>query len=87
MAERLDQLVAMAEHPKVTLQVLPTKISGHVVLGVPHVIINLLDRATFVYVDTLTGGLYLEDDNDVRPYELAWKRLSATALDFDHSTL
>jgi hypothetical protein len=40
-----------------------------------------------VYVDTLTGGLYLEDDNDVRPYELAWKRLSATALDFDHSTL
>jgi hypothetical protein len=46
---------------------------------------RLVDRARFVCLDTLTGGPYLEEDNDVQACELAWKRLSATALDFDRS--
>jgi Domain of unknown function (DUF5753) len=85
MAEQLDHLVTMAAHPRVTLQVLPTDISGHMALGVPYTLIKLTDKATFVYVDTLTGGLYLEAELDVRRYELAWSRLRATALDFDRS--
>ena len=85
MADQLDHLVSMAAHPKVTLQVLPTNISGHMALGVPYTIIDLIDKATFVNLETLTGGLYLEDEADVHRYDLAWSRLSATALDFDRS--
>jgi len=85
MAEQLDHLVSIAAHPKVTLQVLPINISGHMALGVPYTIINLKDKAAFVNLETLTGGLYLEDDADVHQYDLAWSRLSATALDFDRS--
>jgi transcriptional regulator with XRE-family HTH domain len=85
MAEQLDHLTTMAAHPKITLQVLPINISGHMALGVQYTIIKLIDKATFVNLETLTGGLYLEDEPDVHRYNMAWNRLSATALDFDRS--
>jgi transcriptional regulator with XRE-family HTH domain len=85
MEKQLEQLAALASTPWLTLQVLPTDISGHMALGTPYILIRLLDRANFVYLDTLTGGLYLEDESDIDVYQLAWKRLAATALDFDRS--
>ena len=85
MEKQLEQLTSLASTPWLTLQVLPTDISGHMALGTPYILIRLLDRANFVYLDTLTGGLYLEDESDIEVYQLAWKRLAATALDFDRS--
>jgi hypothetical protein len=85
MAEQLDHLISMAREPGITVQVLPTEITGHMALGVPFALTELKDGAYYAYLDTLTGGLYVEDETEVRRYRDAWARLSATALDFDRS--
>lgn len=85
MAMQLDHLAAVATRPGTTVQILPTGTSGHIAMGVPFTLITLEDRARFVYLDTLTGGAYIEDVGDVEAYEQAWARLQATALDFDRS--
>ena len=41
--------------------------------------------ATFVFLDTLTGGLYLEDKVDIDVYQDTWPNLTANALDFHTS--
>ncbi|HWE89245.1 MAG TPA: helix-turn-helix transcriptional regulator [Pseudonocardiaceae bacterium] len=85
MAEQLSHLIFMAREAGVTIQILPTDISGHMALGVPFILNELKDGSCYVYLDTLTGGLYVEELEEVFRYRDAWERLSATALDFDRS--
>jgi transcriptional regulator with XRE-family HTH domain len=85
LAEQLGHLARVAGHPRVTLQILPAGTGGHAALGSPHTIISVVDRATFVYLDTLAGGVCLADEDDVRAYRSAWQRLAAAALDPDGS--
>lgn len=86
MAAQLDQLARFAEQPGVTLQVLPQAgITGHAALGVPFTLITLDDGARYVYLESMTGGLYVEEASDLDAYSRAWSRLQATALDFERS--
>ena len=39
------------------------------------------DYPSVVYIENLTGGLYLEDEGDIARYTLALDPLRATALD------
>lgn len=85
MAEQLEYLASVAKRPGTTVQILPTSASGHPAMGVPFTLITLSDGASFVYLDTLTGGAYIEDPGDIEAYEKAWSRLQAMAADFDLS--
>lgn len=84
MAEQLDSLADLAESTG-TVQVLPLSLPGHPAMGVSYTLLDLRDGATFAYIDTLTGGLYLEDEVEVDHYRDTWARLTASALDFHQS--
>ncbi|MEV8610440.1 helix-turn-helix transcriptional regulator [Amycolatopsis sp. NPDC051373] len=86
MADQVAALISAANSPGIRLQVLPTDVSGHPAMGTPFTLLDLADRATYVYLDTLTGGSYLEEARDVDRYESTWEVLQATALGFDDST-
>lgn len=84
MAEQLDRLADLAESTG-TVQVLPLSLPGHPAMGVSYTLLDLRDGATFAYIDTLTGGLYLEDEAEIEHYRETWARLTASALDFHQS--
>ena len=48
-------------------------------------LLELRDGSTFTYLDTLTGGLYREDESELEHYRDTWDRLTASALDFHKS--
>jgi transcriptional regulator with XRE-family HTH domain len=85
MIEQLDHLARVAQRPGTTVRVLPTSVTGHPAMGVPFALITLNDGAEFVYLDTLTGGAYIEDLSDVVVYQRVWSRLQSMAADFDRS--
>src|SRR5207245_874695 len=75
MAEQLDRLAEIAENAG-TVQVLPLSLPGHPAMGVPYELLELRDGTTFAYLDTLTGGLYLEDESELEQYRETWDRLT-----------
>lgn len=85
MARQLDHIVSLVEDRQATVQVLPLTLPGHASMGVPFTLFSLRDGATFAFLDTLTGGLYLEDQVDIDTYRNAWTQLTANALDFHQS--
>jgi transcriptional regulator with XRE-family HTH domain len=85
MAEQLDMLHHVAMNPGVRVQVLPTDVAAHPAMGTPFTLIDLKDDATYVYLDNLAGGTYLEDERDLDRYSSVWATLQAMAIDFDRS--
>jgi len=70
MREQLQHLIKMAEHPAVTLQVLPFKVGGHSACGGPFTILRFAepDLQDVVYVEQLTSALYLDKPAEVDRY-------------------
>jgi transcriptional regulator with XRE-family HTH domain len=70
MREQLRHLIDMAEHPAVTLQVLPFKVGAHAACGGPFVILRFAepDLNDVIYVEQLTSALYLDKSADVDRY-------------------
>lgn len=85
MAQQLDHLVHISGTPQVTMQILPTGLAGHSALGVPFTLIDLNDGASYAYIESITGGFYVESPTDVERYQTAWSRLVAESLDFTRS--
>ncbi|MBP2320649.1 transcriptional regulator with XRE-family HTH domain [Kibdelosporangium banguiense] len=85
MAAQLEHIVHLVEDRVATVQVLPLSLPGHFAMGLPFTLYHLRDGATFAFLDTLTGGLYLEEQSDVEAYQGAWTQLTANALDFHQS--
>lgn len=86
MAAQLEHLAEIATTvPHVSLQVIPTDASGHPAMGVAFLIFNLADDEKYPYLDTLTGGAYIDDPEETIAYETAWTRLAASAVDFEKS--
>jgi transcriptional regulator with XRE-family HTH domain len=85
IAAQLDHIVSLVEDQLVTVQVLPLDLPGHAAMGIPFTLLDLQDGATFAFLDTLTGGLYLEERDDIDAYQRAWTQLTANALDFHRS--
>jgi transcriptional regulator with XRE-family HTH domain len=84
IADQLDRLAGLADSTG-TVQVLPLSLPGHPAMGVPYELLELRDGSSFAYLDTLTGGLYLEDEPEIEHYRDTWARLTASALDFHQS--
>jgi hypothetical protein len=70
MREQIGRLIEMADHPAVTLQVLPFSAGGHPALGGPFTILRFAepDLRDVVYIEQLTSALYLDKPNEVDSY-------------------
>ena len=81
MREQLEHLIELAEHPTVTLQVLPFRIGAHSACGGPFTILRFAepDLSDVVYVEQLTTALYLDKPSDVDRYLNAMEQLCLQA--------
>jgi hypothetical protein len=79
---QLVRLRELAELPHVTVQVLPQERGEHVALGSPFTIVHLaLPPFTVAYLEGLTDANYLDREEEIKVYRLAFDRLRVTALD------
>ncbi|MFE0853271.1 transcriptional regulator [Streptomyces sp. alain-838] len=87
MKEQLDRLLAANESPHTTLQVLPFSKGAHAAALGSFVMIGGAEPALdVVYVDFHTGSLFLEKDEELERYRLAFEYLRAQALDMEASS-
>jgi transcriptional regulator with XRE-family HTH domain len=82
MRDQLEHLLAMAERPGVTLQVLPFECGAHAGHGGPFSVLQFPTRSDseVAYVESVAGNIYLEKDRDVKARVDAFDRLRAAAL-------
>jgi transcriptional regulator with XRE-family HTH domain len=80
-AEQLRHLVELAELPNITVQILPFSKGAHMAIGSAFSVLRFTEYPGVVYIDNLTGGLYVDEKSDVERYTLALDHLRATALD------
>jgi transcriptional regulator with XRE-family HTH domain len=82
MRTQLRYLAEVAERPNVTLQVLPFTNAAHVNPISPFTILEFAepDDPAVVYLEHLTGCLFVEDETEVRRYRVVSDHLCAEAL-------
>jgi transcriptional regulator with XRE-family HTH domain len=78
---QLAHLLKLVDLPNVTLQVLPFGKGQHMAMGTAFTLLKFADFPSVVYIDNLTGGLYLEETAEISRYSLVLDHLRATALD------
>jgi transcriptional regulator with XRE-family HTH domain len=83
--EQLVHLLKLIELPNVTLQVVPFGKGQHKPIGTAFHMLKFFDFPSGVYIDNLTGGLYLDEEAEVERYSLVLDHLRATALDLHES--
>jgi hypothetical protein len=68
--EQLQYLIEVADHPAVTLQIMPFAAGAHSAMGGPFTILRFAepDLADVVYIEQLTTALYLEKPVEVDSY-------------------
>ncbi|MGW0461156.1 helix-turn-helix domain-containing protein [Streptomyces tendae] len=87
MREQLDRLLEANESPHITLQVLPFSKGAHCAALGSFVILGGTESALdVVYVDFHTGSLFLEQEEELERYRLAFEYLRAQALDMEASS-
>jgi transcriptional regulator with XRE-family HTH domain len=90
LARQIDQLARLSEEaPAITLQVLPFSAGAHIGAGSGSLaILRFPDAPSLgvVYLEALSGGVYLESQSDVARYIRAFALLGAAALSPREST-
>lgn len=87
MKEQLSRLLEANDSPHVTLQVLPFSKGAHsAALGSFVIIGGTEPTLDVVYVDFHTGSLFLEKEEELERYRLAFEYLRAQALDMEASS-
>ena len=87
MREQLERVLACAELPKVTLQVLPFDSGTYPVTGSFTMLgFPAPEDPDLVYRDGITDAVYLEGEHHVREYTRAFDGLRAAALSPQRST-
>ncbi|GAA4862813.1 helix-turn-helix transcriptional regulator [Saccharopolyspora cebuensis] len=82
MYEQLNAILARSELPNVTVQVLPVSAGAYPGFGTAyHRVTFGPDHAEGVYLENLHDGLYVEQDDEIEAYTLAFERLRERALD------
>jgi hypothetical protein len=68
--EQLQYLIEIADHPAVTLQILPFRAGAHAAMGGPFTILRFAepDLQDVVYIEQLTSALYLDKPVEVDSY-------------------
>lgn len=86
MREQLRQVLALSQRPHVTVQVLPFSTGAHAAaVGSFAVLRGPTPELDVVYVDLIGGGLFMEKQQELQRYRLAFEYLSAQALDLESS--
>jgi hypothetical protein len=89
MGSQLQHLMDLGNRSMtpLTLQVLPLSVGAHPGMNGPFVILEFHSPTdlTMVYLETATGGLFIEDPSDVERYTLMFSHLVARALGPDES--
>jgi transcriptional regulator with XRE-family HTH domain len=82
MCAQLEHLLAMAERPGLTVQILPFSCGAHAGHGGPFTILEFPNRSDsqVSYVESVAGNIYLEKDREMRLRAEAFDRLIAAAL-------
>jgi hypothetical protein len=82
MRAQLRHLAELAGRPNVTLQVLPFSTAAHVQPISPFTMLEFADAAdpAVVYLEHLTGSLFLENEDEVRRYRVVFDHLRTEAL-------
>ncbi|MEU1375320.1 helix-turn-helix transcriptional regulator [Streptomyces triculaminicus] len=82
MSEQLSHLLEANESPNITLQVLPFSKGAHSAAMGSFVILGGVEPSLdVVYVDIHVGSLFMEKDEELERYRLAFDYLRAQALD------
>jgi transcriptional regulator with XRE-family HTH domain len=78
--EQLDRLLALAQRPNITIQVVPNRLSGYAAEG-SFTILRFAEPELpdLVYVEHLGGALYLDGQGEVEIYSRALDRLMVDA--------
>lgn len=87
MAKQAHRLLELGQLPHVTIQVVPFTAGAHPGMEGPFLILGFPEQADpdVVYVDSTSGGFFLELTPDVRRYSLMFDHLRAAALKPDDS--
>ncbi|MEV0649727.1 helix-turn-helix transcriptional regulator [Phytomonospora sp. NPDC050363] len=82
MRGQLEHLLAMSDHPHVTVQILPFEAGPHPGFGGGFHCIDFAeaDDSGVIYLETRCGGLYLEEETEVAEYHSVFERLATMAL-------
>jgi len=82
MRAQLLRLAELAGRPNVTVQVLPYTTAAHVHPVSPFTMLEFADTAdpAVVYLEHLTGSLFLENEDEVRRYRVIFDHLRAESL-------
>jgi transcriptional regulator with XRE-family HTH domain len=82
MSAQMEYLAEAAARPNVTVQVLPFTSAAHVNPITGFRILGFADPKdpTVVYVEHLTGALFLEHEDEIRRYRVVFDHLRAEAL-------
>ncbi|MBC2875705.1 MULTISPECIES: helix-turn-helix domain-containing protein [Streptomyces] len=82
MRGQLQHLIDLSEQPNVTLQVMPFRHGGHAGESGAFTVLRFpeSDLPDVVYLEHLTGALYLDKPDEVAQYERVMGRLRADSL-------
>jgi hypothetical protein len=81
MQAQFRYLMEASELPHVTFQVIPFDAGAHPGMPGSFILLQFGDAAIpdVIYVDTMAGELFLEEEADVRRYKLVFEHLRAVA--------
>src|SRR5450755_3751481 len=82
MRAQLARLAEVADLPHVTVQAIPYAAGAHPGMPGSFIVLEFPDPADqgLVYLDSMAGDLFLEDDQEIRRYILMFEHLRAAAL-------
>ncbi len=82
MKAQLARLAEAADLPNITLQVIPYDVGGHPGMMGSFVIMQFGEpvAADVVYIETMAGDLFLEEETDLGRYRAIFEHLRALAL-------
>lgn len=81
MHAQLRHLIEVSEVPHVTFQVIPFDAGAHPGMPGSFILLQFAESAIpdVIYIDTMAGELFLEEESDVRRYKLMFEHLRAVA--------
>jgi transcriptional regulator with XRE-family HTH domain len=84
---QIERLMAATREPNVTLQVLPFTFGGHAAEGGAFTVMRFPepDMSDIVYIEQLTGALYLDKREEVERYSEVMERLSVKGTSPDRT--
>jgi hypothetical protein len=84
MRRQLDHIQELAQHPRVTLRLLPFSAGAHYSVTTPFILLGFKDDDDLLYLEGPGGGLSSRDDLDLMAsYQECFEEISAIAYEGD----